>query len=374
MDRATPNGCSLSRDYLTRLSNLTSLITRQRRSMEPTTIQLTGLSMDDVTTLAEAGVTNSMELMSLTHEDVCAILPGASFLKKRKLSNVAKYLASGQIIDANTEMADILRYLSNKAKPAPIQLSPPVPPAYQPAEPGSTTAPPELKAKRVRPQRFSQPRKNAKLTTAHGGPSAEELHQYFLDEQKAVFYLRDHGVIDCILNCPHCGVKLGSSGKYPNDGCWTMQCSKRKPGCSDGGKRWKQSIFKNSVLSNCRKPKNEFFHFLFLWVHKTPPNEIKTILGWTWNSLDKWCKHLRKMCALSMSDDNGPGVAAVEMDESKVFDGYKREIPDTAANKPKRREHLFEQMWRKQHEDDLWFGLLKTLAKTKHHNEVTPEI
>ena len=342
--------------------------------MEPTTIHLAGLSADDLTTLTEAGVTNSMELMSLTHEDVCGILPGASFLKKRKLSNVAKYLASGQNIDANTGMLDILRYLSETVKPAPIQLPPPVPPAYQTVEPDPTTAPPELTSKRVRPQRFSQPRKKAKFTSAHGIPSAEELRHYFLDEQKAVSYLRDHGVIDCILSCPHCGVKLGYSGKYPNDGCWTMQCNKRKPGCSDGGKRWKQSVFKNSVLSKCRKPKNEFFHFLYLWVqqvHQTPPDEIKRILGWARNSLNKWCEHLREICALSMSDDNGPGIA-VEMDESKVFDSrYQRQIPDTESNQPKRQENLYEQMWRKQHEDDLWFGLLKTLANAKHHNEVT---
>jgi hypothetical protein len=92
--------------------------------------------------------------------------------------------------------------------------------------------------------------------------------------------------------------------------------------------------------------------------------------------LVRWCKHLREICALSMSmsdDSDGPGIAAIaEMDESKVFDsGYKRVIPNTEDNKAKRQEHLFEQMWRKQHEGDLWFGLLKTLAKTKHHNQTT---
>jgi hypothetical protein len=92
--------------------------------MEPTTIQLTGLSANDVTTLAEAGVTNSTELMSLTHEDVCAIIPTSSFLKKWKVSNVAKYFASGQNINVNTTMADILRYLSERANLAPIQLPP----------------------------------------------------------------------------------------------------------------------------------------------------------------------------------------------------------------------------------------------------------
>jgi hypothetical protein len=333
--------------------------------MEATTIHLTGLTADDLMTLTEAGVTNSMELMSLTHEDVCAILPGASFLKKRKLSNVAKYLASGQKIDANIEMAEILRYLSETANPAPIQVPPP--PAYQPAEPDPTTASLESSSKRAAHQRPSQPRKNARLTCVHGIPSAEELRHCFLDEQKAVFYLRDHGVIDRILNCPHCGSNLSFTGKYPNNGCWTMQCSKRNPGCGDEGKRWRLSFFNYSILSDCRKPKNEFFHFLFLWVKKTPPDKIKTILGWSWNALVRWCKHLREICALSFSDDSGPGIA-VEMDDGRVFDsGYKREIPNTERNKAKREEHLFEQMWRKKHEDDLWFGLLKTLAKTKDH-------
>jgi hypothetical protein len=271
-------------------------------------------------------------------------------------------------------MADILRYLSETAnKPAPIQ--PPPSPADHPAEPDFTTASPEPSSeKRVTRQRFSQPRKNARLTSVQGIPSAEEMRLYFLDEQKAVFYFREHGVIDCLLKCPHCGGKLHLGGKYPSNGCWTMQCSKKNPGCADEGKRWRQSFFKNSVLSGCRKPKNELFHFLFLWVNKTPPDEIKTILGWRWGALVRWCKHLREICALSISDDSdGLGILAIEMDnESKVFDsGYKRVIPNTESNKAKRREHLFERIWRKKHEGDLWFALLNTLAKTKHHNAVS---
>jgi hypothetical protein len=90
---------------------------RQKRTMEPSTILLSGLSAEDVTTLTENGVMNSMDLMSLTYDDVCAILPEGNVLKKRKLSNIAKYLASGHIIDANTEMLDILRHLTYMANP-----------------------------------------------------------------------------------------------------------------------------------------------------------------------------------------------------------------------------------------------------------------
>jgi hypothetical protein len=243
-----------------------------------------------------------------------------------------------------------------------------------------TTAPPEPSCSRVTYQRFSQPRKNAKSTYNHGIPTAEELHRYFVDEQQAVSYLRDHGGIDCIQHCPNCGGKVGCNGKYQNNGCWTMQCNKQQPDCCDGGKRWKQSVFKFSVLSDCRKPKNEFFHFLYLWVNKTPPNKMKTILGWSWDALVKCGKSLREICTLSVSDDSkecgigGPG-RVVAIHESKFVDdekractntaGYKRHFPKTAANKHKQQGYLFEQMWRKQHEDDLWFGLLNMLATTR---------
>jgi hypothetical protein len=97
--------------------------------MDPPIIQLTGLSVAEVAVLTEAGVTNTDELMGLTHEDICQALPLGTLVKKRKLSKVAAYLASGQNIVANTTtVADIHRHLSDMANPAPIQL-PPLPPA-----------------------------------------------------------------------------------------------------------------------------------------------------------------------------------------------------------------------------------------------------
>ena len=79
------------------------------------------------------------------------------------------------------------------------------------------------------------------------------------------------------------------------------------------------------------------------------------------------------VCAQSLSD-SGTVVAIDDSSKVKVFDsGYKRRIPNTACNLPKLQEHLSEQIWRKQHEDDLWFGLLRTLASTKakHRDEVS---
>jgi transposase-like protein len=224
-------------------------------------------------------------------------------------------------------------------------------------------------------------------------------------------------------------------------------------------------------------------------VNRTKLTILKSILGWSWEAVVKWCGHLREVCALTVSDSNkecgigGPGVI-VEIDESKfgkrkynrghrvegcwVFGGierlsrsysdafpgatsnyagkkfaivvenrsartllplirkfilpgsiimsdcwaayngirnmdgchyehetvnhsenyvdgvtgactntiesdwwagYKRHIPKTAFNKSELQGYLFEQMWRKENEDDLWFGLLRMLASTRYHTD-----
>jgi transposase-like protein len=55
--------------------------------------------------------------------------------------------------------------------------------------------------------------------------------------------------------------------------------------------------------------------------------------------------------------------------ESDWWAGYKRHIPKTAFNKSELQGYLFEQMWRKENEDDLWFGLLRMLASTRYHTD-----
>lgn len=172
-------------------------------------------------------------------------------------------------------------------------------------------------------------------------------------------------MIHCILHCPHCGKNPVNGSKYLINGCWVMICNHQKSGCGDAGK-----VGNNPSPSPqyCRIAESQRMNFSLSCSYgqtKKPSIKIKTILGWTWPSLVRWCKHLREICALSLSDF---GIV-VEMDESKVFDsGYsKRRI------KLKIKEHLSEQMWRKQHEDDLWFGLLNTLAKTKHATSYPPK-
>jgi hypothetical protein len=98
------------------------------------------LSVAEVAMLTEAGVTNSEELMGLTHDDVREALPNGSLVKRRKLSAVATYLASGQNVVANTTtMADIFRHLSDRANPQLIQLPP-----HPPAEPDPTRGAPRM--------------------------------------------------------------------------------------------------------------------------------------------------------------------------------------------------------------------------------------
>jgi hypothetical protein len=100
--------------------------------MDPSIIQLSGLSVAEVALLTTAGITNTEEFMGMPHEDVSEALPQASIATKRKLFKIAQYLALGHNIVANTTtMVEIHRYFGEKAyPPAPIQL-PPQPPAEQ---------------------------------------------------------------------------------------------------------------------------------------------------------------------------------------------------------------------------------------------------
>jgi hypothetical protein len=75
---------------------------RTRRSMDQNIVTLAGLTAAQVTTLTSEGITSSEDLMILEKEDIVLLLPGASVLVRRRLSNMAEYLAAGSEIGSTT--------------------------------------------------------------------------------------------------------------------------------------------------------------------------------------------------------------------------------------------------------------------------------
>jgi hypothetical protein len=76
--------------------------------MDQNIVTLAGLTAGQVTTLTSGGITSSEDLMILENEDIVLLLPAASVLVRRRLSNMAEYLAAGSEIDSTTTIRDIM--------------------------------------------------------------------------------------------------------------------------------------------------------------------------------------------------------------------------------------------------------------------------
>jgi hypothetical protein len=106
------------------------------RRMERAITVLSGLTPDEIVTMASEGINNGEDLSAVTFADISAILENASVVKRRKLSHIGNYLAQGQLITDATTMPLIINHLNtpvapmaNNALPAAL---PPIPPPPDP--------------------------------------------------------------------------------------------------------------------------------------------------------------------------------------------------------------------------------------------------
>jgi hypothetical protein len=76
-------------------------------TMNPAIVQLAGLSYTQVTHLAQVGVANEEDLSVLTFEDLDQMLPTATRIVHRKLSNIAQFLRSGKEVNGITTMCEV---------------------------------------------------------------------------------------------------------------------------------------------------------------------------------------------------------------------------------------------------------------------------
>ena len=89
---------------------------RQQR-MNAFIVTLAGLTQDETALLAAGGVTTPEDFLMLTHADFSELLPNASVLVKRKLSNISLYLSGGGVITGATTVQEISLVLAQRNVP-----------------------------------------------------------------------------------------------------------------------------------------------------------------------------------------------------------------------------------------------------------------
>jgi hypothetical protein len=78
---------------------------------------LAGVTRDQMTLLVNAGVLNDVDLGTLTQSDFDTLLPEASIVTRRRLFSIGQFVTSGEVLDAETSMLDILTKLKNASSP-----------------------------------------------------------------------------------------------------------------------------------------------------------------------------------------------------------------------------------------------------------------
>jgi hypothetical protein len=111
--------------------------------MNQAIVTLSGLSAAEVALLAQGGVNNQNELMTLTFEDIGLILPNATVLVHRKLSNLARYLSSGNDVTGATTMQEVMLALAEMERPV-VNVPPQAAVAQVPVVPDVTRGAPKV--------------------------------------------------------------------------------------------------------------------------------------------------------------------------------------------------------------------------------------
>jgi hypothetical protein len=155
-----------------------------------------------------------------------------------------------------------------------------------------------------------------------GIPFLKHMKKLFENEMETVKYLIDEGVVDVIETCPRCGSGVSWHRRWPVklDGPMHYNCFMRR--CKNVRCRFQKSIFSGTVLQGFSHPKNQFLHFVYLWLCGDSTLSIRTKLGWTADNVRQWALYMREVCMLSVQAAQaekkigGPGIE-VQIDESK---------------------------------------------------------
>ena len=136
--------------------------------------------------------------------------------------------------------------------------------------------------------------------------------------------------VDCAYTpataCQRCSGNMTlkhSEGEVIESNCGQCQWQWRP------GLEYESSVFRGSLFQNCKVPKNEAFHCLWLWMHKIKSSTAAHMLLWHEDTVGRWHKFFRQVASQMTNnhvvgegiqtgglDDNGEPII-MEIDESK---------------------------------------------------------
>lgn len=147
-------------------------------------------------------------------------------------------------------------------------------------------------------------------------PSRGEVGMALTDEKAALRFLDCKGVIQLMLQCPHCqGNLLPMSKSLQSKSRFVVRCRKRR--C----KGFSISVLEGSILTQCKFPKHQFVELAYQWLLNNKYNSIARSMGMSPNTITDWSNYFREAVSsdLLLGGDcqiGGPGII-VEIDESK---------------------------------------------------------
>ena len=85
--------------------------------MDANVIRICGVTPTQVAALTKNGVSNTEDLSGLTFSDLSTLLPTTGVVVKRRIANVANYIAGGGLVDGTTTMAEVMMIITQRGVP-----------------------------------------------------------------------------------------------------------------------------------------------------------------------------------------------------------------------------------------------------------------
>lgn len=134
------------------------------------------------------------------------------------------------------------------------------------------------------------------------------LKQIFLDEEEAIKYLIEQGIIQ-------------------NKSCWRckrqmiIDIKRKQYHCSRNSCRLSRSLFNHTFFSNTKIPVHILLWIAYMYLNKMPINGIKNTSSVHSEAITAWSQFIRQICADCVEFNDvvigGPGII-VEIDETKL--------------------------------------------------------